>query len=264
MKTLPKKIKIGLKVFGVCIGLSAMLGHVEASIKGNLPVSTKSDTFPTSYQLYIDKLKKKYPNSTFKAVYTGLDWNTVLKHESYEVKKGISLVPSSYSDVWKKDGQNIYVDGNFVVASKSAVAYVIDPRNALYEQEVFQFEGLSYNENITPQVVEKVIVSSPMVGAYAKKYKNAGQWLDMDLSYAEIIDKVGKEQGVSSVYIASRMIQETSGDIVNNGSINGSHATYPGVYNFFNIGATPNADGTGSVTNGLKYAKSQGQRHIFL
>lgn len=258
MKMLPKKIKMGLKIFGMCIGLSAMLSCVDASIKKDLPTSTTSDTFPASYQSYIDKLKQIYPNSKFKAVYTGLDWNTVLKHESYEVKKGISLVPSSYSAVWKKDGKNTYMDGNFVIASKGAVAYVIDPRNSLYEKEVFQFEGLSYNENITSQVIEKVIVSSPMVGNYAKKYKNAGEWLDMDLSYAEIIDKVGKEQGVSSVYIASRMIQETSGDIVNNGSINGSHSTYPGIYNFFNIGATPNADGTGSVTNGLKYAKSQG------
>ncbi|MBQ8043138.1 MAG: Ig-like domain-containing protein [Clostridia bacterium] len=258
MIELPKKIKLGLKIFGMCIGLTTMLSCAEASIKKDLPTSTTSDTFPTSYESYIDKLKEIYPNATFKAVYTGLDWDTVIKHESYEIKTGISLVPSSYSDVWKKDGKNIYVDGNFVVASKSAVAYVIDPRNSLYEREVFQFEGLSYNPNITTSVVEKVIVSSPMVGTYAKKYKNAGQWIDMDMSYAEIINQVGKEQGVSSVYIASRMLQETSGDIVNNGSINGSNATYPGIYNFFNIGATPNADGTGSVTNGLKYAASQG------
>ena len=258
MIRLPKKIKLGLKIFGLCMGMVTMSNFADASIKGNLPVSTISDTFPQTYQTYIDKLKEIYPNATFKAVYTGLDWNTVLKHECYEVKKGISLVPSSYSDVWKKDGKDIHIDGNFVIASKSAVAYVIDPRNSLYEKTIFQFEGLKYNENITPEVVEKVINSSPMVGIYSKKYKNAGQWVDMDMSYAEIIDKVGKEQGVSSVYIASRMIQETSGDIVNNGSVNGSNTTYPGVYNFFNIGSTPNADGSGSVVNGLKYAKSQG------
>lgn len=258
MIKLPKKIKLGLKIFGICMGLTTMLNFTDASIRGDLPVSTISDTFPKTYQSYIDKLKEIYPNATFKAVYTGLEWSTVLKHESYEVKKGISLVPSSYSAVWKKDGKNIYMDGNFVIASKSAVAYVLDPRNSLYDKTVFQFEGLSYNPNITTEVIEKVIVSSPMVGTYAKKYKNAGTWIDMDMSYAEIIDKAGKEQGVSSVYIASRMIQETSGDIVNNGSINGSNATYPGVYNFFNIGSTPNADGTGSVVNGLKYAKGQG------
>lgn len=264
MNRLPKKIKLGLKIFGMCLGLISMLNIAEASIKNNLPVSTTSDEFPVTYQSYIEKLKEIYPNAIFKAVYTGLEWNTVLKHESYEVKKGISLVPNSYSAAWKKEGKNIYMDGNFVVASKSAVAYVLDPRNSLYEKRIFQFEGLSYNPNITTEVVEKVIVSSPMVGTYAKKYKNAGQWIDMDLSYAEIIDKVGKEQGVSSVYIASRMLQETSGDIVNNGSINGSNTTYPGVYNFFNIGSTPNSDGTGSVTNGLKYAKAQGWTNPYL
>ncbi len=254
----PKNIKIGLKIFGMCIGLVTMLNSVSAIIKGNLPVSTTSDEFPTTYQSYIDKLKQIYPNATFKAVYTGLDWNKILRHESYEVKKGISLIPSSYSSVWKKDGKDTYMDGYFVIASKGAVAYVLDPRNSLYEREIFQFEGLSYNPNITTEVIEKVIVSSPMVGAYAKKYKKAGEWVDMDMSYAEIINKVGEEQGVSSVYIASRMIQETSGDIVNNGSVNGSNTTYPGIYNFFNIGSTPNSDGSGSVVNGLKYAKSQG------
>ena len=264
MIRLPKKFKLGLKIVGMCVGLSTMLNIASASIKGDLPVSTISDEFPTTYQSYIDKLKKIYPNAIFKAVYTGLDWDTVLKHECYEVKKGISLIPSSYSAAWKKDGKNTYMDGYFVVASKSAVAYVLDPRNSLYEREIFQFEGLSYNPNITPEVIEKVIVSSPMVGTYAKKYKNAGKWLDMDMSYAEIIDKVGKEQGVSSVYIASRMIQETSGDIVNNGSINGSNTKYPGIYNFFNIGATPNADGTGAVLNGLKYAKAQGWNTPYL
>ena len=255
---IPKSIKIGLKIFGIFVGLIVTLNSVKASIKGNLPISTTSDEFPQSYRLYIEKLKEIYPNAIFKAVYTGLDWNLVVKHESYEVKKGISLIPSSYSAVWKKDGKNTYMDGYFVIASKSAVAYLLDPRNSLYEREVFQFEGLSYNPNITTPVIEKVIVSSPMVGTYSNKYKNAGNWVEMDMSYAEIIDKVGKETGVSSVYIASRLIQETSGDIVNNGSINGSNKTYPGIYNFFNIGATPNADGSGAVTNGLKYAKAQG------
>lgn len=257
MIRLPKKIKLGLKIFGISIGLATMCNFADASITSNLPKSTTSDTFPASYQSYIDNLKKIYPKATFKAVYTGLNWNTVLKHESYEVNKRISTIPSSYEAGWKMNGKNTYIDGYFVAASKSGVAYVLDPRNSLYEREIFQFEGLSYNPNITTSVIEKVMVGSPLVGTYAKKYKNAGKWIDMDMSYAEIVNKVGKELGVSSVYIASRMIQETSGDIVNNGSINGSNKTYPGVYNFFNIGATPNSDGTGAVLNGLKYAKSQ-------
>lgn len=253
---LSNKIKWGL--VGVTLMFGIGINTVNASINKNLPKSTVSNTFPKSYQTYIDNLKKSYPNAVFKAVYTGLDWDTVLKHESYEVKSGISLVPSSYDNVWKKDGKNIYKDGNFVVASKSAVAYVLDPRNSLYEKYIFQFEGLIYNNLITTSVIEKVISSSPMVGTYAKKYKKSGKWCDMDKSYAEIIDEVGSKLNVSSVYIASRMIQETSGDIVNNGSINGSNSKYPGVYNFFNIGATPDENGDNSVTNGLKYASSKG------
>ena len=35
----------------------------------------------------LEFLKEAYPNATFKAVYTGLDWDTVLKHECYEIKK---------------------------------------------------------------------------------------------------------------------------------------------------------------------------------
>ena len=258
MDKLPKKIIRGLKIFGILLAILCTIQSVNASITRNLPRSIISDEFPESYQMFIDKLKETYPNATFKAVYTGLDFETVLKHECYEVKSGISLVSSSYSSVWKKDGINIYKDGNFVVASKNAVRYVLDPRNMLYDKYVFQFEGLVYNENITTNVIEKVISSSPMVGTYEKKYKNDGNWVDMDMSYAEIIDRVGKEQGVSSVYIASLMIQETSGDIINNEGINGSNSKYPGVYNFFNIGATPNADGTGSITKGLKYAKNAG------
>lgn len=250
---LSRKIKLGL--IGVTLMFGIGINVVDASISKNLPKSSISDTFPETYKTYIENIKKKYPNATFKAVYTGLDWNTVLKHESYEVKTGISLVPSSYDNVWKKDGKNIYKDGNFVVASKSAVAYVLDPRNSLYENYIFQFEGLTYNSSITTSVIEKVIGSSPMVGTYAKKYKNAGNWLDMDMSYAEIVNDVGKKLNVSSVYIASRMIQETAGDIVNNGSINGSNSKYPGVYNFFNIGAVPDKNGDNSVLNGLKYAK---------
>lgn len=251
---LSRKIKLGL--IGVTLMFGIGINVVDASISKNLPKSSISDTFPETYKTYIENIKKKYPNATFKAVYTGLDWDTVLKHESYEVKTGISLIPSSYDNVWKKDGKNIYKDGNFVVASKSAVAYVLDPRNSLYENYIFQFEGLTYNSSITTSVIEKVIASSPMVGTYSKKYKNAGEWLDMDMSYAEIINNVGEKLNVSSVYIASRMIQETSGDIVNNGSINGSSSKYPGVYNFFNIGAVPDKNGDNSVLNGLKYAKN--------
>lgn len=48
----------------------------------------------------------------------------------------------------EKDGQNYYKDGNFVIASKEAVKYMLDPRGHLNEKEVFQFQTLSYSSSM--------------------------------------------------------------------------------------------------------------------
>ena len=99
----------------ICIITSTINFHeIEASISSNLPVSYMDENFPDSYKPYIEAMKKKHPNWTFKAVHTGLDWNTVLSHESYEVNEGISLVEDIFSPEWKKDGQNKYIDGSYV------------------------------------------------------------------------------------------------------------------------------------------------------
>ena len=82
------------------------MNKVEARITSNLPKSYMSDEFPDSYKPYINSLKNAHSNWVFKAVYTGLDWNEAVSHESYDVNDGISLVPDSYDAAWKKDGQN--------------------------------------------------------------------------------------------------------------------------------------------------------------
>ncbi len=222
-----------------------------------------SAAFPDSYKQYIKNLKEKHPNWIFKAVYTGLDWNESVRHESYEVKTGISTVPDNYSAEWKKDGINHISDGSFVIASKKAVAYTMDPRNHLSDTSIFQFEALDFNsETSTETTISKVITGTPM-SSFSTKYKKSDNMVDLegDLTWSKIIIDAAKNSGgngISAVFLASRMKQETGLDILGNGSINGSSVTYPGTYNFFNIGATPNSDGTGSVTNGLKYALDKG------
>ena len=139
--------------------------------KENFPISQTRDDFPDSYKPYIDALKAKHPNWIFKAVYTGLDWNEVVTHESYEVSESISLVPDSYGPEWKKDGKNYYKDGNFVIASKEAVKYMLDPRNHLTEDEIFQFETLNYSSTAhTKEAIEKVLYGTSMY--QRSEYKN--------------------------------------------------------------------------------------------
>lgn len=227
---------------------------VDASIKGNLPVSYMSDTFPDSYVPYINSLKAAHPNWVFKAVYTGLDWNEAVTHESYDVNEGISLVPDSYDASWKKDGQNYYRDGNFVIASKQAVKYMLDPRGHLNEKEVFQFQTLSYSSSMdTLDSIEKVLYGTSMYNR--SEYQRQGSMINMGKTYSNIILEAAKQYNVSAIHIASRIKQETDGAITSNRSINGSTVVNGVIpYNFFNMGATP----PNAITNGLIFAAEQG------
>ena len=241
----------------ICITFVINFNPTVAVITSNLPVSELKDEFPASYKPYINELKKRHPNWVFKAVYTNLDWNLVLQHETYEVNSAISLINrNDYSDKWLYSGSNISHDGPYYTASKSAVSYVLDPRNSLSETSVFQFETLSFSSNVhTVESVEKVLANTPMASKdYNNKYKYLGEWITMDETYAQMIVRLSEKYNISPTHVASRIRQENSGNIVNGSLINGD----AGVYNFFNIGATPGADGNSAVTNGLNTAKERG------
>ena len=254
MKRKNLKFKGIILLLVICIITSTInFQEVKGAIYSNLPVSYIDENFPSSYMPYINALKEKHPNWVFKAVHTGLDWNTVLSHESYEVNEGISLVDDIYGAEWKRDGQNYYQDGNYVTASKQAVAYVVDPRNFINENGIFQFEVLSYNgATQSVNAVQSVLAATPMGGQYKDKYKSYGTWHDLGTTYAELIHSISEDVGINPVHIASRIRQENSGNIINGSLINGDY----GVYNFFNIGAY-DANGQSAVTNGLNYARDQ-------
>ena len=230
------------------------MNKVEARITSNLPKSYMSDDFPDSYKPYINSLKNAHSNWVFKAVYTGLDWNEAVSHESYDVNDGISLVPDSYDAAWKKDGQNYYKDGNFVIASKDAVKYMLDPRGHLNEKEVFQFQTLSFSQYMDSiDSIEKVLWGTSMYNR--SEYQKSGSMINMGQTYSNIILGAARNYGVSAIHIASRIKQETAGAITSNRSINGS-TTVNGIipYNYFNIGATP----PNAIDNGLRYAANKG------
>ncbi|MEG1343887.1 MAG: SH3 domain-containing protein, partial [Clostridia bacterium] len=256
-----KLVKIGVCIC-LFIGMVTVLNtnNVKAVIVDNLPKVEINQNFPDNYNIYLNRLKQQHPNWIFKAVHTGLDWNNVLIHETYDVNESISLVPSSYGSEWKKDGMNIFKDGNFVVASKGAVGYTLDPRNFFDENTIFQFETLNYSGEVhTKETIEKILWGTSIWNR--SEYKRNGSMIGMGYTYSDYIIAAGRKYDVSPVHIASRLKQETGGDIIYNSSINGSKsfdggANYP--YNFFNVGAIPDENGNNAVTNGLKYAHSKG------
>ena len=129
------------------------------------PTAIKSDSdfesyltkqgFPESYKQGLRELHAQYPNWTFTAFQTNLDWNTALKNESVI---GRNLVASSSISSWKSTETGAYdwgtgtwpgFDGSsWVQASSDIIAYYMDPRNFLNDKYIYQFMKQSYDSSL--------------------------------------------------------------------------------------------------------------------
>lgn len=220
--------------------------------------STKKEgieNFPESYKPYLLELQKKFPNWTFTALYTGLDWNYVISEEN---KFGKNLVPLSYSDRWKNTNPgeyNIEVDAGWVDSSKQAVQYTMDPRNFLNEVRIFQFEKLSYDENTnTVDTIEKILYGTEFYKNIIGYYNSSGNYITTNITYSDAILNAAKTSKVGALHLAARIKQEV-GPFLSHASISGTVEGFKGLYNFYNIGATSSSEPMGAIKNGLQYAK---------
>lgn len=217
--------------------------------------------FPDSYKDALRKLHVQYPYWQFTAYKTGLDWETAVTAES---KIGLNLISNSKSAAWKSMEEGAYdaatgkwkvFDGStWVAASKAAVSYYMDPRNFLTEQSVYQFEQLEYQSQYqTESGVENVLSNTP----FAKTkftYVDGTTGANLEITYAAAFMAAAKESGVSPYHLASRCKQEVvTGATTVSSAVTGTTESYPGIFNFYNIGAT---HGTNPVLNGLKWANT--------
>lgn len=218
-----------------------------------------AQNFPESYKTYLRTLHAKYPNWKFVAIHTNLDWNTVVANETNvqgsikNTVQGTSSAPHynwRSTDVgynWATDKWSVYDGTNWYAASKDLIAYYLDPRNCLDENYIFEFESLNYVEggqNATG--VEALLAGSFMANALAT---------GSDKTYSQIMMEAGLASGVSPYHIASRIKQEVGN--VQGTATSGTNETYPGIYNFYNIGAYDSATGDAAVS-GLKWAATEG------
>lgn len=245
-----KKTFLKIIVFFLCIfAIFANNKKTMASTK-----LTGIENFPDSYKPYLQELKNKYPNWEFTALYTGLDWNTVIESE---YKNDKNLVPISYSDSWKCTDSGIYnveIDAGWVNASRQAVEYTMDPRNFLNEVRMFQFEKLTYDTNINNQAgVEKIIYGTEFYDRLVSYKTSAGELINTTSKYSDLIMAAAQYSGVSPYHLASRMKQEV-GPFLSHNSISGTVSGFEGLYNFYNVGATSATTVLGAIKNGLQYA----------
>jgi beta-N-acetylglucosaminidase len=166
--------------------------------------------------------------------------NSLLSHRSY--------LPGDYN--YKTDEWTIYDAGGWVGASREIVAYSIDARNFLNEQQIFQFELLSYNrQSHTIHAVEAAIVGTFMEGK-SVTFTDHRDGTERTLTYPEIFIEAAEITNVSPFFLVQRCLMEVGRN--GSGSVSGTVEGYEGYYNFYNIGATA---GTNPVLNGLKYAR---------
>ncbi|MBO7425327.1 MAG: DUF4214 domain-containing protein [Clostridiales bacterium] len=207
--------------------------------------------FPDSYKASLRELHKKYPKWQFVAETSPKSWNEMLNLES---RNGVSLVQNTVDNAWKSKASGSYdpatktfkvIDSpNWVNASRSLVAYYLDPRNSLAEDTVFQFLDLSYGKSGLPgnddQYVQKVLSGTFMA-------TSVGKYANSNLEYSKMFAIAGYNSGINPLFLASKSVQEVgvSGSSSSNGST--------GFYNFYNIGAY--SDATNSAYVGLKFAQ---------
>lgn len=199
------------------------------------------EQFPESYRPALTALSQKHPNWIFVAMDTKLDWNTVIANE---LTGGKSLVYKTFDD-YAKEG--LYDDGNWYYASEAVLKQYMDPRNALTENAVFQFELLTYN----PTYHMEGAVDNFLQGTFMRNSQPA---TGTDMTYAHIFWMVGQEKNVSPFHLAARVYQEQGQGT--SPLISGTYPGYEGYYNYFNVGAS----GTKTkevIEKGLAYAKKE-------
>ncbi len=244
---------------------------VKKKVVKRIPVTILSDAdfekslvqqgFPDSYKESLRALHKKYPYWQFVAYRTNLDWNTVIDNES---KLGVNLISNSKSAAWKSTEPGAYdaitgewtvFDGStWVAASRAAISYYMDPRNFLNERNIFMFESLEYQSQYqTKAGVETILRNTPFAGK-SFSYKDPETGAAKTISYTDAFLAAAKQSGVSPYHLASRVKQEVvTGPTTTSGAVTGTNDTYPGIYNFYNIGAVSSKN---PVLNGLKWANS--------
>lgn len=224
------------------------------------------EDFPESYKPYLRELHEQYPEWSFVPMLTGLTWQEVINGEinkptsNINDKKSLIAAGSITSDIFKSTSSYDYDsstgvfkqwDGGFVAASNLAVSYFMDPRNFLTAENIFQFELLAFDERYTVDAIETILVGSFMSEKKITYYNSAGEKKSIKKTYAEAIYEAGEKYNINPCYLASKILNEVGAS--GSSSVSGKHSTYPGIYNFYNIGAT---DGSGAIARGLSWASS--------
>jgi len=207
--------------------------------------------FPDNYAERLAPLQARHPNWRFVPLpVDDMTWDLVVDKEctpSWNLAAYSTWAPEPYLRLgvtnylpYYAAKAKAYDSGAWYQASREAIAYFMDPRNFFSEEDVFMFESLEFNAKAhTLAATEWALSQSFMAKAKADGGKR---------TFAEIVLDVGREQGVSSVFLAARLALEQG-----NGTVQGLGKIGDSLLELY----TNNADRVGRATAwGRTFAKN--------
>ncbi len=198
--------------------------------------------FPESYWPFLVKLHQQHPTWKFKAIQTGINFNTAISSEINNCY--IQSTESSYIlDNIVRENPGWYA------AAPSVIAVMLDTRNYLTEKNIFAFENLNYDSELhTIDTIKNLFANNYLsTGDYPSYFINAAS--TYNISPINLAVRVKQEGGTDPNYAGVNGQATTRNGLTYNGQ------NLDGVYNFFNIGSHEDSVTSSSVTRGLAVAK---------
>lgn len=256
------KISAVLTAAAVALSMLPLLPADKASAyDAEFESMLSAEHFPESYKPALRELHEKHPEWVFKSLETGLDWQNVLNNQTV---LGKSLVHASSPDSWKSMKKGAYnfetgtwygLDGDkWVQASDETVAYNLDPRNFLDDDNIFMFERLSYDPEVhVSSGVTAIVKGTFMAGDYT--CPDTGEVKN----YTETFMEAAQISGVSPYHLATsvRMEQGVNGSPQSLGTAKG----FENYFNFLDIQAYATATLTAGQ-QGARWAMRTDERYL--
>ena len=233
------------------------------------------ENFPDSFKTKIEELHLIYPNAVFVAQDKFFDWgvlrevpvewNRLMSNEYYMEggplgfgSRDRNLIYYTLDEGYRSydnwsynyftDEYTRFDNGNWYAASYKTIAYYLDARNWLDEDNIFMFESLYYHDYQTAAGVEDILANTVMANKECAGSEGK--------TYAETIIDSANHNSLNAYYLAARIKQEQGVDLTSP-LVSGTYPGYEGYYNYFNVGASGNSNSE-VITNGLQYAKNSG------
>ncbi len=236
---------------------------VAYSHDGDFEAQLSAQGFPESYKDSLRQLHAQYPNWTFTAQHTGLDWNTAVQNEAV---LGRNLVHKNSISSFKSTADGAYnwdtgvwtgFDGAaWVAASEDVLRYYMDPRNFLDSVYVFQFMSQKYD----PAIHTREGLEAMLKGSFMENKTIAGSAGNGTSSGGSVSAGPGAGSTSSGSVSAGPGISATPGGPADSSSGNGGgtpNLSAPGgqnatIQNGSQTSASPEAGSSapGSGTNG--------------